>query len=167
MPANRVVKCAVHSWGADCVGSRKRVSGFWQLLEFGESRHLSNKSVSPLAPCWVGEDWRVHWESLTKWKSWQAYLASPSAHWRPSLRKWKLLVAQLCPTLWDPMDCSPPGSSVHRILQARILELFVISISRRSSQPRDQTQVSCITGRFFTGWATRKEGCFKNRASDG
>ena len=46
-------------------------------------------------------------------------------------------VAQSCLTLCDPMDCNPPGSSVHGILQARILELVVISSSRGSSQPRD------------------------------
>ena len=61
-----------------------------------------------------------------------------------------VLVIQSCPTLWDPMDCSPPGSSVHGILQARILECVAIPFSRESSQPRDQTQVSCIAGRFFT-----------------
>ena len=48
-------------------------------------------------------------------------------------------VAQLCPTLCDSRDCSPPGSSVHGILQARILEWVTISYSRGSSQPRDQT----------------------------
>ena len=45
-------------------------------------------------------------------------------------RKVKVLVAQLCLTLWDPMDCSPPGSSIHGILQARILEWVTISSSR-------------------------------------
>ena len=63
------------------------------------------------------------------------------------------LVTQLCPTLCDPMDCSPPGSSVHGILQARILEWVAIPLSRGSSSPRDQTQVSCVScieGRFFT-----------------
>ena len=54
------------------------------------------------------------------------------------------------PTLCDPMDCSLPGSSVHGILQARILEWVVIPFSRGSSQPRDRTLVSCIAGRFFT-----------------
>ena len=63
-----------------------------------------------------------------------------------------VLVAQLCLTLCDPMDCSPPGSSVHGILQARILEWIAISFSRGSSQLRDQTQVSCIGSRFFTIW---------------
>ena len=54
------------------------------------------------------------------------------------------------------MDCSPPGSSVHRILQAKILEWVAISSSRGSSWPRDWTWVSCIAGRFFTVWATRE-----------
>ena len=54
------------------------------------------------------------------------------------------------------MDCSPPGSSVHGILQARILEWGAISFSRGSSWPRDQTQVSHISGRHFNLWATRE-----------
>ena len=65
-------------------------------------------------------------------------------------------VAQSCPTLCDPMNCSLPGSSVHGILQARILEWVAISFSRRPSWPRDWTQVSCIVGRCFTIWATRE-----------
>ena len=56
----------------------------------------------------------------------------------------------------DPMDCSPPVSSVHGILQARILEWVAISFSTGSSQPKDWTWVSCIGGRFFTVWATRE-----------
>ena len=60
-------------------------------------------------------------------------------------------VAQLCPILCDPMDYAVRG-----ILQARILEWVAISFSRGSSQPRNQTQVSCIAGRFFTSWATRE-----------
>ena len=55
--------------------------------------------------------------------------------------------------LFATMDCSPPGFFVHRILQARIPEWVAISFSRGSSWPRDQTQVSCIAGRFFTIWA--------------
>ena len=62
----------------------------------------------------------------------------------------KVSVAQSCPTLCDPMDCSPPSSSAHGILQARILEWVAMSFSRGSSQPRDQTQVFCIARRFFT-----------------
>ena len=59
------------------------------------------------------------------------------------------LVIQSCLTLCDPMECRPPGSSVYEILQARILELVAMPSSRGSSQPRDQTQVSCIAGGFF------------------
>ena len=70
-------------------------------------------------------------------------------------------VAQLCPTLCDPLEYSPPGSSVHGILQARILERVAISFSRGSSRPRDQTQVSHTAGRCFTIWATR-EALFYN-----
>ena len=65
------------------------------------------------------------------------------------------LVGQSCPTLCDPMDWSPPGSSVHEILQARILEWVAMPSSRGSSQPRDGTQVSRTAGGFFTIWATR------------
>ena len=65
-------------------------------------------------------------------------------------------VAQSCPTLCDPIDCSLPGSSLHGILQARVLEWVAISFSRGSSQPRDWTWVSRIPGRFFNVWATRE-----------
>ena len=68
----------------------------------------------------------------------------------------KVIVVQSCLTLWDPMDCSPPGFSAHGILQARILEWVAIPFPRGSSWPRDQTQISYIAGRFFTIWATRK-----------
>ena len=54
------------------------------------------------------------------------------------------------------MDCSLPGSSIHEIFQARILEWVAISFSRGSSQPRNWTWVSCIVGRQFTIWATRE-----------
>ena len=56
---------------------------------------------------------------------------------------------QLCPTLCNPKDCSPPGSYVQEILQARILEWVAMPSFRGSSQPRDQTHVSCFGRRFF------------------
>ena len=52
---------------------------------------------------------------------------------------------QLCPTLWNPMDYSLPGSSVHGIFQERILEWVAISFSKESSQPRDPARVSYIS----------------------
>ena len=59
-----------------------------------------------------------------------------------------VLITQSCLTLCDPMNCSPPGSSVHGILQARILEWVAISFSRDLPDPG--TWVFCIAGRFFT-----------------
>ena len=64
---------------------------------------------------------------------------------------------QSCSTLCNRMDCSPPGSSVHGILQARTLEYVAMPHFRGSSQSRDRIRVSyvsCIAGRFFTIWAT-------------
>ena len=65
-------------------------------------------------------------------------------------------VAQSCPTLCDPKDYSLPGSSVHGIFQARVLEWVAIYFSPGSSRPRDRTRVSRILGRRFTVWATRE-----------
>ena len=72
-------------------------------------------------------------------------------HW-----KVKVLVTQSCLTLCDPMDCGPPASSVHGVLQGRILEWAAITYLSRSSQPKHQTWVSCIAGRFFTIWVTKE-----------
>ena len=69
-------------------------------------------------------------------------------------------VAQSCPTLCDPIDCSLPGSSVHGIFQAIVLEWIAISFSRGSSQPRARTRVFHIVDRHFTVWATR---CYLDR----
>ena len=84
---------------------------------------------------------------------------SPSLHWLPPASPWSLqapsrkrwLVSSLSRVrLCDPMDCSPPGSSVHGMLQARRLEWVAIPFSRGSSRPRNRPQVSCTAGRFFT-----------------
>ena len=66
------------------------------------------------------------------------------------------LLTLLCLTLWDPIDCSPPGSSVQGISQERILEWVATSFSRGSSQARDQTHISCIGRRILCHWATRE-----------
>ena len=66
---------------------------------------------------------------------------------------------------WQPVDCSPPSSSVHGILQARILEWVAISFSRGSSQPRDRTQASHIAGRCFNLCTTREALKYKNTVS--
>ena len=67
-----------------------------------------------------------------------------------------VLVAQLCLTFCNPMGYSPPGLLCPWVLQTRILEWVASPFSGGSSQPRDQTGVSCISGRCFTVWATRE-----------
>ena len=80
-------------------------------------------------------------------------LSSPPVY--HDLMKVKVSVAQSCPTLYNFMDCSPPGSSVHGILQARTLAWVATPFSRGFSWPSDRTWVSLIAGRFFTVCATR------------
>ena len=98
---------------------------------------------------WLGGDFRGEW---------YMYMYG----WVPLLYTWnyhsivKQLCAQAlqsCPTVCDPMDFSPPGSSVHGVLQARILKWVALPFSRGSSQPRDWTTISCFSctaSRFFT-----------------
>ena len=76
--------------------------------------------------------------------------------WTSLWKKNESEIAQSCPTLCDPIDCSLPGSSIQGIFQARVLEWVAISFSRGSSWPRDRTRVSHIVGRRFTVWATRE-----------
>ena len=71
-------------------------------------------------------------------------------------------VTQLYLTPCEPIDCSLPGSSVHGIVQARVLEWVAISFSRGSSWPRDWTWVSRIVDRCFTIWATRKVSLYRS-----
>ena len=80
-----------------------------------------------------------------------------SLQWKLGLGIWSLS----CLTLCHPMDCSLPGSSVHGIFQAIVLEWIAISFSRGSSQPRAWTRVSLIVDRCFMVWATR-EVLYKN-----
>ena len=81
------------------------------------------------------------------------YILIPNSYFIPPrhlpflISKIKMKVTKSCLTLCNPMHCSPPGSSVHGLFQARVLEWVAISFSRGSSQPRDRTH---IAGRFFT-----------------
>ena len=77
-------------------------------------------------------------------------------HWVSTYSKVKVKVAQSCPTLCDPMDCSLPGSSVHRILQARILERVAIPFSRESSDPGMKPRSPPVQADSFTIWAKTK-----------
>ena len=78
--------------------------------------------------------------------------------WNNLSLRLKLVCAQPCPTLCDPMDCSLPGSSVPGIFQARILEWVAISYSQESSWPRDPTRISCI-GRWISYPASPEKAC--------
>ena len=122
--------------------------GHFQKPEIlGDGRHLCCRfSTGPLFRA-TGESTQ---KSKVKADSEQLPLLASLRHIRGLKKKVKVLVTQSCSTLCDPMDCSPLVFSVHGIPQAKILEWVAISFSRGSFQPRDQTNVSCIAGRFFT-----------------
>ena len=100
--------------------------------------------------------WRIPWTEKPGWL--QSMESQRVRHHQVSIiftftffkEKVKQLVTQLCPVLFNPMDCSPSGFSVHGILQAKILEWVAIPFFKGLSQPRDQTQISCIIDRYFT-----------------
>ena len=101
---------------------------FYSLVQ--SSNLYSNYCLCLLTSLFTGREWRIE----VKWSE----------------------VAQSCPTLCDPMDCSLSGSSIHGIFQARMLEWISISFSRGPFHPRNRTQVSRIAGRRFTIWTARK-----------
>ena len=114
--------------------------------EKGKGRSLNSEQY-PATERWQGNDT----PQMTLW--------GMGCHYTERV---KVLVTQLVPTLCDPMDCHPPGFSAHGIYQARRLEWVVIPFSRGSFQPRDESQVSCIAGRFFTIWTTREANLVTN-----
>ena len=99
--------------------------------------HLSLPDVS----IWIDWSYELLGRVLQRWCA----LLKAHAH-----------LLQSCPTLCHPTDCSPPGTSVHRILQARILKWVVIPFSRGSSWPRNQTCVSYIGRWILYHWTTRE-----------
>ena len=93
-----------------------------------------------------------HW-IIEKAKEYQTKQLLHWVHW--TFDDVRVLNAQSCLNPYDPMECSSPGSFVHGIFQARTLEWVAISFLMVSSQPRDWTRVSHITGWFFNVWAPR------------
>ena len=96
---------------------------------------------------------------LCSYLIWMVIMEMTSLNSPSVVRLWIIcfyLVTKSCLTLCDSMDCSLPGSSVHGISQARILESVAISFFRVSSKPWDGTHVSCFAGRFFYHWARRE-----------
>ena len=90
--------------------------------------------------------------------SWSGEFSHLCEHWGDVFIVHACLVTSV---LSDPMDYSSPGSSVHGILQARILELFAMPSSRGSSQPRNHTRAPVLAGRFFTTSATWEAPCLE------
>ena len=80
----------------------------------------------------------------------QGEIVKPNCSMLWSLWIVQVLTAQSCPTLCNPINCNPPGSSVHGNLQARTLEWRAVPFSRESSRPSDQTQTSCFACGFLT-----------------
>ena len=97
-----------------------------------------------------GSEWQVWWK-IPHAEAFNVGLACSRRS--VCIKSFKVKVKS-CSTLCDSMDCSPPGSSIHGIFQARVLEWAAISFSRGSSQTRDWAQASCTAG--FTVWATRE-----------
>ena len=122
----------------NCVCMLSCFSGVWLFMTPWTAAHQVHRILS------MGFSRQEYWSGLP---------CSPPGD---ILKRKESEVAQSCPTLFDPVDCSPSGSFIHGILQARILEWVAISFSRRSSRPRDRTQVACIGGRHFKLWATRE-----------
>ena len=99
---------------------------------------------------WMNDGWMYTHKHISKKRESSFY--GPTLQFQRRL----FLVTQSYPTLCNPLGCNLPGSSVMEILQARILEWVAVPSSRGSSWPRDRTQVSRITGGFFTVWVNRE-----------
>ena len=119
---------------------------WWETLKAGgegDDREWDGWMVSPPQWTWF---WVSSGSCTGKPGVLQSMVITKSQTWLSESK-----VTQSCPTLCDPKD-----STVHEILQARILDWVAFPFSRRSSQTRDWTQVSCTVGRFFTSWATKE-----------
>ena len=127
--------------------SPTRIVTFFHSLVVSFMEHYHSLSSAFAIQGWLGGSLSVHpTEDFNLTLGFSAGCSSPN---------WScvVLVAQWCPNLCNPVDCSPPGSSVHGTLQARRLEWVSISSCRGSSQPRNRTLVLGIAGRFFTIWS--------------
>ena len=112
------------------------------------SRKQNNVNTSRFIYKWKRWDSDRRWEGHEKGprlKARQCWIPLGACHAPDYILNAVFSVAQSCPTLCDPMDCSPPGSSVHGILQARKLEWVAVPSSQGSSWPSDQTQVAYVS----------------------
>ena len=131
--------CPTLSSPIDCSSPGPSVHGISQ------TRLLERIAISSFR----GSSWPKDWNCISHISCMAGGFFTDKPPGKPWFRdEWVSEVTQLCPTLCDPMDCSLPGSSIHGIFQARVLEWLAISFSRGSSQLRDRTWVSCIAGRL-------------------
>ena len=105
--------------------------------------------TTPWVRIWPGGEWAKRKKKQIKFKT---GLLSGCISQHSNYKNTVVILVQSCPTLCDPMDCSPPGSSVHGIFQARILEWVATSFSRGSSWPRDETHVSVSSVSCIGKW---------------
>ena len=131
---------------------------------FYSASHPKVESISPPLefPLWSSSNHEIRWAFKSACVLGFASHCCSSVVLKTTLPCTCAKSLQSCLTLCEPMDCSPPGSSVLGTLQARILEWVAMPSSRGSSWPRDRTHVSCISctaGRFFTPWATWEAPC--------
>ena len=124
----------------------------WSGLLFPHPADVPDTRMEPMSPASPEPEGRFIPSSLSRLGS---LYTDRHTHTRIHTYVCVCSVAQPCPALW-PVDCCPSGSSIRGILQVRILQWVAISFSRGSSQPRDQTQISCIAGGFFTIWTARE-----------
>ena len=136
---------------------QNKIFKVWEKQTNKQKRHRVPKWIQKQDPyvCCLQKTLQIYKHTQTK--SWGMEKGIPckwteKQSWSSNnyIRKVCVLVAQSYPTLCNPMDNRAPGSSVHGIFQARILEWVIIPLSNGSSRPRDRTQVFCIAGRFFT-----------------
>ena len=128
------------AWSAAVVKSQTRLSDWTEQSQDGQ-----NTPQSSLTQIYQSESFVLFFSN---------FFLQVSQFWR--MCTLKVLVAQSCPGLCNPMDCSLPGFSIHGVFQARTLECVAISFSGWSSRPNNWTWVSYIDSRFFTVWATRE-----------
>ena len=138
---------------------------YTEVMAFGEKYHrgkLPFSSQNIKSAFYQHDIWLMKLTLIT----WLSKVSLLNCHLPPQFHTVIFVRNSFCPVLvlshsvmpnsLRPVDCNPPGSSVLGILQERILEWVAIPLSRGSFPPKDRTQVSYITGRFFTIWATRE-----------
>ena len=131
------------------VGDLGSIPGLGKSPGEGKGYLLQYLSLEDSMDCMESQRVRHNWVTFTFFHHGTLELSKLIKY-----RKQACSVAKSCPTLCNPMDCSPPGSSVHEIFQVRILEWVAMPSSRGSSRPRDRTCISSTCRQILYYWAT-------------